>query len=138
MTVGCFVHVTGVGTFVIRFLGSEPNELAVSYITPGGEVKSYDISLEYAKDASSGNTIIGYKLGAHIYTSITQLVTSNASILISAHPASKLGLRRYFHGFINFDEASKRLRGKPTGTFLTRFRYSIIMNKIQCFLRAFR
>ena len=35
----------GVGTFVIRFKESNANAFAVSYITAGGEAKSYDIGV---------------------------------------------------------------------------------------------
>ncbi len=70
---------------------------------------------------------VGFKLGRHVYSSIPELIESNAALLRKSVPYFKFGLSRYFHGFIDFDEAKRRLQGKPLGTYLVRFRYYMFM-----------
>lgn len=120
-----------IGTYLIRFSGSQPGAFVLDYVLEHNHVRSVRLMAHpnggfYAKTSGSDQEVIFKTLNELVQTYTSRNVLRKAF-------SSSVHKEPWFFGDISSDEANGLLQGKPFGTFLLRFS----TNQPGCFAVSF-
>jgi hypothetical protein len=105
-----FLQVEEIGTFLLRFSGSQPFCMVIDYVSAQDSVNSVLIRSAFN----------GIEIDKKVFPTVTEAVEHYKQWLVKPF-TSDLPRSSCFHGSIDAEKAKELLNGKPQGTFLLRF-----------------